>query len=52
MLIYINKRNLERSIAYGYEKQMLKYGKILSGVEYRDSLFRGIICRGDITGRR
>ena len=36
----------ERQIAYNYEIQMYKTGKI-NGVSYRDSLFRGIEVKGD-----
>ena len=37
----------ERQIAYNYEMQMYKTGKI-NGVNYQDSLFRGIEVSGDV----
>ncbi len=37
----------ERRIAYNYEKQMYTSGKII-GVNYQDSLFRGIEINGDV----
>lgn len=37
----------ERRIAYNYEMQMYKSGKI-NGVNYQDSLFRGIEIKGDV----
>lgn len=37
----------ERRIAYNYEKQMYTSGKIV-GVNYQDSLFRGIEINGDV----
>lgn len=43
----VNLNNTERQIAYNYEMQMYKTGKI-NGVNFKDSLFRGIEVRGDI----
>lgn len=42
-----NLNNTERQIAYNYEMQMYKTGKI-NGVNYQDSLFRGIEVSGDV----
>ena len=42
-----NLTETERRIAYNYEMQMYKDGKII-GVSYEDSLFRGIEIYGDV----
>lgn len=42
-----NLTETERRIAYNYEMQMYKDGKI-NGVSYQDSLFRGIEIYGDV----
>ena len=42
-----NLTETERRIAYNYEMQMYKSGKI-NGVSYQDSLFRGIEINGDV----
>ncbi len=42
-----NLTEAERRIAYNYEMQMYKDGKII-GVSYEDSLFRGIEIYGDV----
>lgn len=42
-----NLTDTERRIAYNYEMQMYKRGKI-NGVSYQDSLFRGIEINGDV----
>lgn len=42
-----NLNDTERRIAYNYEMQMYKTGKI-NGVNYQDSLFRGIEVSGDV----
>lgn len=42
-----NLTETERRIAYNYEMQMYKEGKII-GVSYEDSLFRGIDIYGDV----
>jgi hypothetical protein len=42
-----NLNDTERQIAYNYEMQMYKNGKI-NGVNYQDSLFRGIEVNGDV----
>lgn len=42
-----NLSDTERQIAYNYEMQMYKTGKI-NGVNYQDSLFRGIEISGDV----
>lgn len=42
-----NLTETERRIAYNYEMQMYKSGKI-NGVNYQDSLFRGIEINGDV----
>ena len=42
-----NLTETERRIAYNYEVQMYKDGKII-GVSYEDSLFRGIEIYGDV----
>ena len=42
-----NLTETERRIAYNYEMQMYKSGKI-NGVSYQDSLFRGIEIYGDV----
>ena len=42
-----NLTDTERRIAYNYEMQMYKDGKI-NGVSYQDSLFRGIEINGDV----
>ena len=44
----MNLTETERRIAYNYEMQMYKDGKI-NGVSYQDSLFRGIEIYGDVT---
>lgn len=43
-----NLSDVERRIAYNYEKQMYETGKI-NGVSYMDSLFRGTEVYGDVT---
>lgn len=43
----MNLTETERRIAYNYEMQMYKDGKII-GVSYEDSLFRGIEIYGDV----
>jgi hypothetical protein len=43
----INLNDTERQIAYNYEMQMYKNGKI-NGINYQDSLFRGIKVNGDV----
>jgi hypothetical protein len=42
-----NLNDTERQIAYNYEMQMYRNGKI-NGVNYQDSLFRGIEVNGDV----
>jgi hypothetical protein len=42
-----NLNDTERQIAYNYEMQMYKNGKI-NGINYQDSLFRGIEVNGDV----
>lgn len=42
-----NLTETERRIAYNYEMQMYKSGKI-NGVSYQDSLFRGVEINGDV----
>jgi hypothetical protein len=42
-----NLSDTERQIAYNYEMQMYQTGKI-NGVNYQDSLFRGIEVSGDV----
>lgn len=42
-----NLSDTERRIAYNYEMQMYQTGKI-NGVNYQDSLFRGIEVSGDV----
>ncbi len=42
-----NLTDTERRIDYNYEMQMYKSGKI-NGVNYQDSLFRGIEVKGDV----
>lgn len=42
-----NLSDTERRIAYNYEMQMYENGKI-NGVNYQDSLFRGIEISGDV----
>lgn len=44
-----NLSGTERQIAYNYEMQMYRTGKI-NGVSYQDSLFRGIEISSDVTG--
>lgn len=44
-----NLSDKERQIAYNYEMQMYKTGKI-NGVSYQDSLFRGIEVSSDAAG--
>ena len=46
IIIQINLTDTERRIAYNYEMQMCRTGKI-NGVNYQDSLFRGIEVDGD-----
>jgi len=43
----INLNDTERRVAYNYEMQMYRTGKI-NGVNYQDSLFRGITVSGDV----
>ena len=44
-----NLTDTERRIAYNYEMQMCRTGKI-NGVNYQDSLFRGKMCIRDRLG--